>query len=223
VVAVTALDPELVAAQVRAVVDDLAPGAVKTGMLANPAVVATVAGLAAEGLLPHLVVDPVLVSTSGHPLMAAGGVEAYIDLLVPWAQVLTPNLREAALLLGTVPAELDSTSAMTEAATALRQLGAGTVVVKGGHVGDRQSPDVVAGPDGVVVLDAERVDTANDHGTGCTLSAAICANLALGHEVGTAVAQAKAYVLQALKGAAGWRLGSGHGPVDHFGWTAPEP
>jgi hydroxymethylpyrimidine/phosphomethylpyrimidine kinase len=220
VTAVVPLDPTIVVAQVDAVTDDLRPAATKTGMLADPAIVAAVAKLAAGGTLPNLVVDPVLVSTSGHALMGDGGVDAYRELLLPLAAVATPNLREAAVLTGRPFAELATVGAMTDAAEELRALGTGVVVVKGGHFAAGGSPDVVAGPDGTIVLDAERIATSNDHGTGCSLSAAIAANLALGLPVVAAVEEAKAYVARAITGARGWSLGAGHGPIDHFGWTA---
>lgn len=234
VVGVAAIDPGLVVAQVEAVTEDLAPAAVKTGMLANPAIVEAVARLAAAGRLPNLVVDPVLVSSTGHSLMDEGGVAAYRRLLLPHAAVATPNLREAALLTGRALADLATTEAMVEAAEELRSLGTGTVVVKGGHLPAATGrpatgpdavgcPDVVAGPAGTEVLRAPRVATGNDHGTGCTLSAAIAAGLALGAPAPAAVAAAKAYVARALAGAATWRLGRGHGPIDHFGWSDRPP
>jgi len=107
---------------------------------------------------------------------------------------------------------------MVEVAEGLRALGPQTVVLKGGHLEDDASADVVVGPEGTVVLRAPRVSTRNDHGTGCSLSAAIAAELALGTPAGLAVEAAKSYVHRALSGAAHWKLGNGHGPVDHFGW-----
>ncbi|MHB8218720.1 MAG: bifunctional hydroxymethylpyrimidine kinase/phosphomethylpyrimidine kinase [Acidimicrobiales bacterium] len=227
VTAVVAIDPAFVVAQVDAVVDDLVPAATKTGMLAQPATVVAVARLAAAGTLRNLVVDPVLVSTTGSALMAPGGVEAYRELLVPHAAVVTPNLREAACLTGRAVDQVASITAMTEMAEELRALGAGVVVVKGGHLHrSAESPDVVAGPDGIVVLPAHRVPTTNDHGTGCSLSAGIAAGLALGTDPLAAVTRAKDFVHRALAGARGWRLGAGRGPIDHFGWEhqpQPEP
>jgi hydroxymethylpyrimidine/phosphomethylpyrimidine kinase len=136
-------------------------------------------------------------------------------------------------LTGRALADLATTDAMAEAAEELRALGTATVVVKGGHLhlaaGDAgaPSPDVVVSAAGVSVLDGERVPTGNDHGTGCSLSAAIAANLALGVPTLDAIGAAKAYVARALAGAATWRLGRGHGPIDHFGWGeragAPQP
>ena len=224
--AVVVLDPDFVIAQIEAVVSDLAPKAVKTGMLATGAIVAAVAALADRGRLAHLVVDPVLVSSTGHRLVDDEGLEAYRTLLLPQAEVATPNLAEAAALTGQVLGDLGSLEAMVAAGETLRGLGVGTVVVKGGHLdvaaggtGSTPSPDVVVGPRGSVVLAGERVATANDHGTGCSLAAAIAANLALGLEVPEAVSCAKDYVGRAIRGASGWRLGGGHGPIDHFGWS----
>jgi len=226
VLGVVAIDASFVVAQIEAVISDLAPAAVKTGMLASPATVAAVAETASRGELANLVVDPVLVSTSGHALMEEGGVVAYRRLLLPHAAVATPNLREAALLTGRTLADLATVEAMMEAAEELCSLGHGIVVVKGGHLkaaGGTEgegSPDVVAGPEGTVVLPGLRVATRNDHGTGCSLSAAIAANLALGSTPLKAVTAAKEFVRQALEGAAGWNLGSGHGPIDHLGWSS---
>lgn len=220
VLRVVPLDPDSVLAQVHAVLADLPPAAVKTGMLANPEIVKAVADLAQRGLLPNLVVDPVLVSTSGDSLMDEGGVHAYRTLLLPHAAIVTPNLREAALLTGTDAATLASVEDMAAVAEQIRELGARTVVVKGGHLLGESAADVVAGPGGVVLLDSARVATTNDHGTGCSLSAAIAAQLALGVATHDAIERAKSYVHRALHGAADWRLGAGHGPIDHFGWTA---
>jgi hydroxymethylpyrimidine/phosphomethylpyrimidine kinase len=218
VLRIVSLDPDTVLAQVHAVLADLPPAAVKTGMLASPDIVKGVADVAARGLLPNLVVDPVLVSTSGHSLMDEGGVHAYRELLFPHAEVVTPNLEEGALLAGVDVRELASVEAMAEVAEELRRFGPHTVVLKGGHLKNDTSADVVAGPGGATVLESPRVDTTNDHGTGCSLSAAIAAYLALGESPVAAVERAKSYVHRALQGAARWQLGSGHGPVDHFGW-----
>ena len=215
---VVALEPAFVRLQIETVLDDLDVQATKTGMLANAGVIATVAALAARGVLPHLVVDPVLVTSSGHPLLEPEGVSAYLELLLPHATVATPNLREAAVLGGTAVEELADVGARIEVAEKIRAAGPAWVVVEGGHLAD-SADDVVAGPDGTVVLEGPRVASGNDHGTGCTLSAATAANLALGGSVPDALAAAKAFVTEALEGAAGWRLGTGHGPLDHFGWA----
>jgi hydroxymethylpyrimidine kinase/phosphomethylpyrimidine kinase len=216
---VVALEPAFVRQQVETVLDDFAVRSVKTGMLATAPIVAEVAALAAEGRLPQLVVDPVLVSSTGHRLVEAEGIEAYLELLVPHALVVTPNLREAAILSGTDVASLFDVAARRAVAEQLRARGARYVVVKGGHLSE-SAEDVIAGPDGTAVLPGQRVVTGNDHGTGCSLSAAIAAHLARGAAVADAITEAKAFVARALAGGAGWRLGSGHGPLDHFGWSA---
>jgi hydroxymethylpyrimidine kinase/phosphomethylpyrimidine kinase len=214
---IVALEPSFVRLQVETVLDDLDVRSTKTGMLANAGVVAEVAALAAEGRLPQLVVDPVLVTSSGHRLLDPDGVAAYLELLLPRATVLTPNLHEAAVLGGTTVDGLADVGARMEVAEKIRAAGPLWVVVKGGHLTD-SADDVVAGPDGTSVLEGTRVASGNDHGTGCTLSAATAANLALGMSVPDALRAAKAFVTRALAGAADWRLGSGHGPLDHFGW-----
>ncbi len=215
---VVALEPQFVVQQVEAVLDDFSVRSVKTGMLATAANVTAVADLASRGLLPHLVVDPVLVSSTGQQLLEPDGVAVYLERLLPHALVVTPNLREAAVLGHADVESLVSLEARVAVAERIRATGARFVVVKGGHLTE-SADDVVAGPDGVVVLPGERVHSKNDHGTGCTLSAAVAAHLARGAGVAEAIALAKAFVARALAGGANWRLGAGHGPLDHFGWS----
>ncbi len=218
VAGVVALEPSFVVAQIEAVLEDMTVAAVKTGMLASAATVEAVGRLAAAGRLPRLVVDPVLVSATGHALLDEGGVAAYRRHLLPHALVATPNLKEAAVLTGRPLSALREVDAMAKAAEDLRSLGVTTVVVKGGHLEGDHSPDVLVGPEGTSVLRAARVATRNDHGTGCSLSAAVAARLALGDDVLDAVAAAKAFVRRGLLGAARWQLGAGRGPIDHLGW-----
>jgi hydroxymethylpyrimidine/phosphomethylpyrimidine kinase len=216
---VVVMEPAFVRLQIETVLRDFDVAAMKTGMLANEGIVNEVAELAAAGVLPPLVVDPVLVSSSGHPLMEPAGVDAYLTRLLPHALVVTPNLREAAVLgATTVEALAADVEARVEVSEKIRTSGVGWVVVKGGHL-TTSADDVVAGPTGVVVLPGTRVATGNDHGTGCSLSAAIAANLARGLGVLPAVEAAKDYVARALAGGAQWHLGAGHGPLDHFGWS----
>ncbi|HUC37669.1 MAG TPA: bifunctional hydroxymethylpyrimidine kinase/phosphomethylpyrimidine kinase [Acidimicrobiales bacterium] len=218
---VVCLDPEFVDLQISTVLGDLPVAAVKTGMLASAANVSAVAARAADGELPHLVVDPVLVTSTGHSLLDADGVKAYLDLLVPLAEVLTPNVHEAAMLTGSEVRDLED---MVSAGHALRDSGARTVLVKGGHLEGAHAPDVLVWADGTTVLEAERVPSPNDHGTGCTLSAAIAALLARGTPLLEAVSSAKSFVNSAIRGGSRWQLGAGHGPLDHFGWeAAPGP
>ena len=217
---VHAVPADFVVAQVEAVLDDLDVRAVKTGMLATAQVVAAVAGLAAAGRLPRLVVDPVMVASSGARLLEQDAERAYVELLLPHAHVLTPNLWEASVLLG---GEITTLHEQREAARALGALGPDLVLVKGGHdVADSggDAVDVLWDGSELSELRAPRVPGSNNHGTGCSLASAIAARLARGDDVLLAVAAAKAYVAQALAGAAAWRLGAGHGPLDHFGWDA---
>jgi hydroxymethylpyrimidine/phosphomethylpyrimidine kinase len=221
--AVCALEPEMVRAQVEAVVEDMVVAATKTGMLARPATVWAVAQLAREGHLPNLVVDPVLVSSSGHALMEEGGVVAYREDLIAHATVVTPNLLEAAVLCGVAPHTLTTTDDLLRAARTIQAMGATYVVVKGGHyargtVTAERAPDVVVGPSDEFVLDGVRIETPNDHGTGCSFAAATAARLALGDEPFDAIRFAKQFVATALAGSVHWRLGKGHGPIDHMGW-----
>ncbi len=220
--AVTMLEPDVVEAQIRSVVDDFDIRAVKTGMLAQAPTVERVSELARDGLLPHLVVDPVLVSTSGDVLMGDGGVDAYRTALFPLAEVVTPNIHEAAVLCGVDVRDVTDLDAVANLARTLLNMGPRFVLVKGGHLlassSPERAPDLLLSRDGLVVLEAVRVATKNDHGTGCSLSAAIAAGLALGRDVPDAVRDAKSFVLAALASAAGWHLGAGRGPIDHLGW-----
>ena len=228
VTAVATLEAEMVLTQITTVTDDISVDAFKTGMLARPRTIEAIGSLAATGALPNLVVDPVLVSSTGHSLMEDGGARAYRESLLPYSHVLTPNLRETAVLLGLNVEDIDSVEAMAGAGAALRDLGAEWVVIKGGHllsggVTATHAPDVVVGPDGIQELDAVRITTRNDHGTGCSLSSAIAANLALGRPTFEAIDAAKAFVHAGLIGASTWELGRGHGPIDHMGWGGSDP
>jgi len=223
--AICPIEAEMVTAQVTTVTEDIDVDAVKTGMLARPITVLQVARLIERAVIKQVVVDPVLVSSTGHPLMEQGGVDAYREALLPQALIATPNLREAALLLGVDVRDFDSLEAMTEAAEQIRSLGPSWVVLKGGHyleggATQTQAPDILVG-DGVAIhLEAARVATSNDHGTGCSLAAAITANVALGLSIPDAVSIAKSYVNKALSGAAAWQVGQGHGPIDHLGFES---
>ncbi|HLN41159.1 MAG TPA: bifunctional hydroxymethylpyrimidine kinase/phosphomethylpyrimidine kinase [Acidimicrobiales bacterium] len=214
---VLVVDPAFVELQIDAVLSDLPVASVKTGMLASSATVAAVARWAAEGRLPNLVVDPVLVASTGRPLLDEGAVASYLELLLPHALVVTPNMREAAILADMPVTDVDG---MVRAARRLADTGVGAVVVKGGHLAGRRAPDIVLLEGAVHVLDGPRVTSRNDHGTGCTLSAATAGLLALGTDLLDALARAKEFVSVALRGSATWRLGAGHGPLDHFGWGA---
>jgi hydroxymethylpyrimidine/phosphomethylpyrimidine kinase len=209
--------PEFVAAQIEAVLDDLPVAAVKTGFLASAGTVATVGELAAAGRLPNLVVDPVLVSSTGARLLTPDAERLYVEALLPHAVLATPNLLEAQLLAG---AEIGTLAEQREAARAIAALGPRHVVVKGGRaVTDTpgEAVDVLWDGTGIVELRAPRTQTVNNHGSGCTFAAAVTAHLARGDPPPVAVRQAKEYVSRAVERAAAWTLGAGHGPLNHFG------
>lgn len=210
---------EFLRAQLDAVLGDLPVAAVKTGMLATEAVVRAVAEVAAAGRLPRLVVDPVLVSSTGARLLDPGAEQAYLDDLFPHALVVTPNTREAAALTGSDVVTVDDAVA---AAARLAELGPAWVVVKGGHLlgaADTDAVDIVyeAASGATTELRRPRVPTRNDHGTGCTFAAATVACLARGATVPEALASAKDFVHAGLVASSGWRLGDGHGPVGKLG------
>lgn len=204
-----------VGAQLTAVLDDLPVTAVKTGVLGGEEIAGLLAVAAADGLLPNLVVDPVLVSSSGSQLGAISAVER----LLPYATVATPNVEEASALVGWRLTDPDD---MARAAEQLGAGGVGCVVVTGGDLagGGEEAIDAVWSAQGAWLLRAPRVGTHNTHGSGCTFSAAVAARLAAGETVPDALACAKAYVARAIGGSSRWRLGSGHGPLDHFGWSS---
>ena len=214
-----AISPGTVADQIRAVVSDIGVDAAKTGMLANAPIVEAVAAAVVETAIPYLVVDPVFVSKHGHVLLAEDAVGALRARIVPLATIVTPNLPEAAGLAGFA---VETRDQMRRAADAILALGAGAVLVKGGHLEDpARSSDLFVGPSWEGWLDAERIDTPNTHGTGCTLSAAIAARLALGDHVPDAVRAAKAFVTEAIRHALA--LGGGIGAVDPMWSVRPEP
>lgn len=200
--------PAFVAEQIRQVCGDLAVGAAKTGMLAGPDTVTAVAGAVAECRIRRLVVDPVLASTSGTTLLPSRGAAALLAELLPLALVVTPNLPEAEALLGR---RVRDTPGMREAARALHARGPAWVLVKGGHLPGR-AVDVLFDGDRFVELDGERIDTPHTHGTGCLLSAALTAHLALGRGVLEAATLAKEHVAGAIRHAR--VVGGGPGSAD---------
>ena len=206
---VEVLDAELVRQQVDAVVNDIPPGAAKTGALGNAAVVKTIAQ-AAEAFPFPLVVDPVLFSSKGTPLLDADGRQALIDDLLPQAFLLMPNLSEASDLAGFAVTDIPS---MRRAAEELSTRGPKNVLVKGGHLRG-EAVDILYANGKFHEYAAGRVSSAHTHGTGCTFSAAITAELAKGTPLPDAVARAKTFITRAIQWAPG--LGSGTGPLNHF-------
>jgi hydroxymethylpyrimidine/phosphomethylpyrimidine kinase len=209
--AVAVMTPEIVAAQISAVLDDIGTAAVKTGMLATAEIVEVVAAAMQRYGVTNLVVDPVMVAKSGDRLLAESAVAALRERLMPLTLVLTPNLPEAEALLGRPVTDL---AAMRAAARDLLALGPRFVVVKGGHLAGDEVVDVLVGDGQVVEVASPRIATRHTHGTGCTYAAAIAALLARGASVPDAVRQAHAYLHGAI--AAAVPIGAGHGPVHHF-------
>jgi len=209
---VDALPPESVAAQIEAVVKDIGVQAAKTGMLLNRDIMAVVAAQIEALNIQNLVVDPVMVSRTGAQLIDDDAIATLKSALIPLATVLTPNRYEAQILAGM---EINSLEDMQTAAQKIYQLGTRAVLVKGGGMqGDLRGIDVWFDGQNLETLATETIDTTNTHGTGCTLSAAIVANLALGKDSLSATRSAKDYVTSALKYSLS--LGKGQGPVGHF-------
>ncbi|HZS02303.1 MAG TPA: bifunctional hydroxymethylpyrimidine kinase/phosphomethylpyrimidine kinase [Chloroflexota bacterium] len=217
--AVYELPPEIVAAQIDAVIEDLGADAVKTGMLSSSALIGVVAERVRALSLRTLVVDPVMVAKSGDALLQPEAVAALRDELLPLALVVTPNRPEAEVLTGRPVRTLDEAR---DAARALVDLGARHAVVKGGHA-EGPAVDVLFDGQSFEEFSAPRLDSRHTHGTGCTFASAIAAELAKGASVAAAVGNAKAYLTEALRRAPG--LGHGHGPVHHFHawWPSEAP
>jgi hydroxymethylpyrimidine/phosphomethylpyrimidine kinase len=205
---------DFVRAQIDAVFSDLMVGAVKIGMLSQPAVIEAVAAGLDRWKQTNVVLDPVMVATSGDRLLVPNAVAVLKRVLIPLARVITPNLPEAAALLD-APVAADE-RAMRVQAERLLALGAKAVLLKGGHGKGAESVDLLLDAAGEVRFAAERIDSRNTHGTGCTLSSAIAAGLAKGCSLAAAVGAAKTYVTAAIAAADRLTIGAGHGPVHHF-------
>ncbi len=204
------LPPALVAAQMDAVIQDIGTFALKTGMLANAEIIAVVADKIREHRLPNLVVDPVMVAKGGDLLLRKDAIATMRSRLIPLATLVTPNLPEAEELTG-IPGT--RTQNIKDAARCLMDLGAKNVVIKGGH-GKGPAKDIFYDGKKFRELTTPRISTSNTHGTGCTYSAAIAANLAKGEKLEKAVVEAKHFITQAIR--MGFPIGSGHSPVHHF-------
>ncbi|MEF1256298.1 bifunctional hydroxymethylpyrimidine kinase/phosphomethylpyrimidine kinase [Vibrio sp. M260112] len=215
---VSAIHPipvEHIESQLDAVFSDLNVVAVKVGMLADADIIAMVARKIRQYQPKYLVVDPVMVATSGDPLLAQSAVETLKQQLLPLADLITPNLPECAALTGRdIP---HNESQMTETIDALKALGAKAVLLKGGHLKKTdKSSDLLIEQNSSEVLSSKRIETKNTHGTGCTLSSAIASYLAQGHRLHKAVYLGKQYISQAISQADQLKVGQGHGPVNHF-------
>ncbi|WP_027528613.1 bifunctional hydroxymethylpyrimidine kinase/phosphomethylpyrimidine kinase [Bradyrhizobium sp. Ec3.3] len=214
VTGIHAVPVAFVTAQIDAVFSDLDVRAVKIGMVAQAASIDAIASSLARWSPPHVVLDPVMVATSGDRLLAAEAVEALRKRLIPLASLITPNLPEAAALLDEKVAE--SEAGIESQGRRLLALGARAVLIKGGHGRGSESIDYLVSADGVIALAAPRVSTKNTHGTGCSLSSAVAAGLAKGEDLATAVCNAKAWISAAIAAADRFSVGHGHGPIHHF-------
>ncbi len=205
------ITPEIVKGQIQCLFEDIHIHAVKIGMVSDVALIAAIAEALGQVKRPPVVLDPVMVSKSGYALLKEKAQQALVESLFPLAEVVTPNIFEAERLVG------HSIATIAEMRTAAREilaLGARKVVVKGGHLGDAEATDILFDGEHFRELTSPRYDTPNTHGTGCTFSSAIAANLALGHSFFDAVTRAKTYISGAIRHALD--IGRGHGPTHHF-------
>lgn len=214
VTAIHDVPPTFVTAQIDAVFSDLAVDAVKIGMLSHPDTIAAVADGLDKYKQHKVVLDPVMIAASGDRLLKAEAIDVLRTLLIPKAMLITPNLPEAAALLDAPMAQTESE--MQAQGQKLLELGAKAVLMKGGHGSGAESVDLLIEPTSVARLAAERIDTRNTHGTGCTLSSAIAAGLAKDLPLAEAVREAKAYITAAIFASDTLKIGHGHGPVHHF-------
>jgi hydroxymethylpyrimidine/phosphomethylpyrimidine kinase len=211
VTAAAEVDLDLIRAQADAVFGDLRVAAVKTGMLASAAVIETVAKALRDHQPPYYVLDPVMISKTGFPLLRPEAISALSELLLPLATLVTPNVHEAQALTGL---EVRTPAQAEAAGRKLVAAGARAVLVKGGHLEEQRATDILVTRAGGRVFPGEHVDTVHTHGTGCTYSAAIATHLAHGRSLEDAISRAKAYVTEAIRG--GLPIGQGIGPTDHF-------
>lgn len=209
-----AVDASVVRAQINALLKDLSPAAVKTGLLANTEIVTVVTSKAPR--LPNLVVDPILANRSGEVIVDKATIRAYRDDLIPVATLATPNHREASLL---ADLPIRDIAEQRGAAEALARSTGTTILVTGGRLGAHQPIDVLSDGYQTHELPGRWVKSSNLHGSGDALSSSIAARLAEGVGLLSAVSEAKAWVARAIAGGAVWKLGSGEGPIDHFGWA----
>jgi hydroxymethylpyrimidine/phosphomethylpyrimidine kinase len=214
VTGIHAVPAEFVTAQIDAVFSDLDVGAVKIGMVAQAASIDAIAAALSRLKPRHVVLDPVMVATSGDRLLASEAVEALRAKLMPLASVITPNLPEAAALLDEQIAR--SETEIESQGRRLMALGCRAVLIKGGHGEGAESTDYLVTPESTIALAAPRVATRNTHGTGCSLSSAVAAGLAKGEDLERAVRSAKAWISAAIAAADSFSVGHGHGPIHHF-------
>ena len=211
-----AVPVDFVASQMEAVLSDIGVDAVKIGMLFSPELIETVASQLNKFNIRTIILDPVMVAQSGDKLLQDEAIEALKQHLIPMAELITPNLPEAAVLLG--KEEFTDSKAIEESTVELISMGCRNVLIKGGHLEGGASDDCLylGAEKQLVILPGERIPTQNNHGTGCTLSAAIASFVARGQSIEEAVRSAKAYITGAIRAGAEYTIGQGHGPVHHF-------
>ncbi|MBN1904336.1 MAG: bifunctional hydroxymethylpyrimidine kinase/phosphomethylpyrimidine kinase [Deltaproteobacteria bacterium] len=210
---ISEVEPGFVMQQIKSVLDDIGADAVKTGMLANPAIVKAVSDTLREYSIKNIVVDPVMIAKSGDALLSKAACNTVIKKLLPIATVVTPNIHEAEAMVGI---RIESIDDMKKAGVMIKEMGCGFVVIKGGHMEgkDPMATDVVFNGKEHLLLSEKRYETMSCHGTGCTFSAAIAAGLAKGYPVIKAIEQAKAFITAAIRDS--FKIGNGHGPTNHF-------
>lgn len=206
---VEALSPEMVKAQIESVLSDIGADVIKIGMLANQAIIETVASVI-EDTSAYVVLDPVMVATSGDKLLEDGAIKALKEKLIPLCDVITPNVPEAEILTDMKIEDVDD---LGKAGAKLLELGAYAAVMKGGHLDGKMVVDVLVSEDENAMMTAPRIRSKHTHGTGCTLASAIAANMALGVPLDEAVNTAREFVFEAIRSAP--KLGQGHGPLNH--------
>ena len=215
VVAVSAVACDIIAGQIEAVLSDIGTDAVKIGMLHSSEVITTITGCLKKYQVTNIVLDPVMVSTSGHRLIEENAILTLKQELIPMARVITPNIPEAEILAGE---KISSQRDLPGLARRLSQNGKVSVLLKAGHLTEDTLTDIFynAEQDSILELRSQRLYTPNTHGTGCTLSSAFASYLAQGFELDDAAKAAKDYINQAIISGADYKIGGGHGPVDHF-------
>jgi hydroxymethylpyrimidine/phosphomethylpyrimidine kinase len=210
------VDPDMVTAQIKACVDDIGVDVIKIGMLGSEAIIRAVHA-AIEPLDALVVLDPVMVATSGDRLLDEGAVTLMKELMVPISDLITPNVPEAEILTGM---SITDTDEMSRAGEALLEMGAYSALMKGGHLDMKSVVDILISDDGAAVMTGPRIRSRHTHGTGCTLASAAAAALALGAPMEEAVSSARDYVFEAIRTAP--KLGKGHGPLNHGLAVPPE-
>ena len=213
--AIHAVPPAFTVEQIEAVLSDIGADAIKIGMLYSAELIEAVAQELKKHGARKIVLDPVMVAQSGDKLLQDNAIEAIKTHLMPLADVVTPNIPEASVLCGR---PLTQRSDIESAAEALAKYGSRSILIKGGHGDERKSTDLLflTGEGRFVSLEADRIETRNNHGTGCTLSSAIASYMAKGKDIEEAVQEAKTFINQALAAGAHYKIGHGHGPVHHF-------